>query len=102
MSTGKMYRLSVKVCDTEEKLREQLDEEQLELLRKFNEAQDKQHMAEVDEALLYGFRFGVSLINELRQIKKVDWNKKETICIRWYFNNINIRNIAELLIAISP
>lgn len=68
ISSGRMYRLSNKVCDTEEKLRIKLDEEQIELLRKFNEAQDKHHMAEVDEALLYGFRFGVSLMNELRQI----------------------------------
>lgn len=69
ISTGKMFRLSVKVCDTEEKLRNKLDEEQIELLRKFNEAQDNHHLAEVNEALLYGFRFGISLINELRQIK---------------------------------
>ena len=69
ISTGKMYRLSVKVCDTEEKLRLRLDEEQIELLTRLNELQDKYHLEEVDEALLYGFRFGVSLINELKQIK---------------------------------
>ena len=69
IATGKIYRLSVKVCDAEEKLRIKLNEEQIELLRKFNEAQDKHHMAEVDEALIYGFRYGVSLINELRQIR---------------------------------
>lgn len=69
ISTGKMYRLSVKVCDTEEKLREKLNDEQLELLRRFTEAQDKLHLQSSNEALIYGFRSGVSLINELRAIK---------------------------------
>lgn len=71
ISTGKIYRLSVKVCDTEEKLRNKLNEEQLELLRKFNEAQDNHYLAEVNEALIYGFRYGISLINELRLIKEI-------------------------------
>lgn len=69
VANGSMYRLCSKVVDAEQRLKEKLNDEQLELLRKFNEAQDKHHMEEVDEALLYGFRFGVSLINELREIK---------------------------------
>lgn len=69
VANGRMHRLCSKVVDAEQRLKEKLNDEQLELLRKFNEAQDKHHMEEVDEALLYGFRFGVSLINELKQIK---------------------------------
>lgn len=67
-TSARMYRLSDKICDTEEKLMSVLNEEQKELLDNFNQAQDKLHMEEIDEALLYGFRFGVSVINELKQI----------------------------------
>ena len=69
ISTGKMYRLTNKVCGAEDKLKGKLNEEQEELYIKLNDALDKLHLEAIDEALLYGFRFGVSLINELRQIK---------------------------------
>ena len=68
-ANGKMLRLSNRVCNSEEKLRKELTEEQQELFRHFTEALDKHHMAEVDDALIYGFRYGISLINELKLIK---------------------------------
>lgn len=55
--------------NSEEKLRRELTEEQQELFRHFTEALDKHHMEEVDDALIYGFRYGISLINELKLIK---------------------------------
>lgn len=74
LSTGKMYRLTNRVCEAEDKLTVKLNEEQKELYRKFNDAIDSLHLEAIDEALLYGFRFGISLVNELKQIKKVDLN----------------------------
>ena len=69
VANGSMYRLCSKVVDAEQRLKEKLNQEQLELLTRLNELQDKYHLEEVEEALLYGFRYGVSLINELKQIK---------------------------------
>lgn len=68
ITTGKMYRLTNRVCDAEDKLLDKLNEEQKELFKKFNEAQDKLHLQSSNEALIYGFRYGVSLVNELRNI----------------------------------
>ena len=48
VTNGTIYRLCSKVVDAEQRLKEKLDEEQIELLRKFNEAQDKHHMEEID------------------------------------------------------
>lgn len=69
VANGRMHRLCSKVVDAEQRLKEKLNQEQFELLTRLNELQDKYHLEEVDEALIYGFRFGVSLINELKQIK---------------------------------
>lgn len=69
ISTGKMYRLTNKVCDAEDKLKAKLNEEQEDLYIKLNDAIDKLHLEAIDEALIYGFRYGVSLVNELRHIK---------------------------------
>ena len=44
-------------------------EEQQELYRKFTERHDKLTAEEMNEAVFYGFRFAVSIINELKQIK---------------------------------
>ena len=72
LSSGKIYRLTNKVCEAEDKLNVKLNEEQKELYRKFNDAIDSLHLQAIEEALLYGFRFGISLVNELKQIKQVD------------------------------
>lgn len=74
LSSGKIYRLTNRVCEAKDKLTVKLNEEQKELYRKFNDAIDSLHLEAIDEALLYGFRFGISLVNELKQIKKVDLN----------------------------
>ena len=67
-ANGKMIRLANKVCNAEERLTKQLTEEQQELFRIFTEALDMQHMEGVNDALLFGFRYGISLVNELRHI----------------------------------
>lgn len=69
VANGRMHRLCSKVVDAEQRLKEKLNQEQLELLTRLNELQDKYHLEAIDEALIYGFRFGVSLINEFKQIK---------------------------------
>jgi len=68
ISSGKMVRLSNKVINAENKLKKELNEKQCEMFSEFIEAQDKQAMAQIDEALIYGFRFAVSLINDLKKI----------------------------------
>lgn len=79
VANGRIHRLCSKVVDAEQRLTEKLNQEQLELLTRLNELQDKYHLEEVDEALLYGFRFGVSLINELREINIIDYKKKPSV-----------------------
>jgi len=66
---GKTFRLSNKVCNAEEKLNKTLTDEQKELFRIFTDAIDKLQLEEVDQALIYGFRYAISLINELKLIK---------------------------------
>lgn len=68
-TNGKMIRLSNKVSNAEEKLKQKLTDEQKELLKTFIEILNKQHIEEIDDALIYGFRYGISLINELKLIK---------------------------------
>ncbi|MBQ7327716.1 MAG: hypothetical protein IJX00_01970 [Clostridia bacterium] len=74
LSTGEVCRLTNMVCEAEDKLTVKLNEEQKELYRKFNDAIDSLHLQAIEEALLYGFRFGISLVNELKQIRKVNLN----------------------------
>lgn len=71
LTNGKIYKLLNKVCDTEDKLVSTLNEEQNDFLKKFNDAVDKLHLEAIEEALIYGFRYGVSLLNELSLIKSI-------------------------------
>lgn len=71
LTNGKIYKLLNKVCDTEDKLVSKLNEEQNDFLKKFNDAVDKLHLEAIEEALIYGFRYGVSLLNELSLIKSI-------------------------------
>lgn len=69
LTNGKIFKLLNKVCDTEDKLLSTLNEEQNDFLKKFYDAVDKLHLEAIEEALIYGFRYGVSLLNELSLIK---------------------------------
>jgi len=71
LTNGKIFKLLNKVCDTEDKLVSTLNEEQNDFLKKFNDAVDKLHLEAIEEALIYGFRYGVSLLNELSLIKSI-------------------------------
>lgn len=68
LATGKVCRLLELVCKAEDRLFETLNEGQQKLYRNFNDAEMKLHCDELDDAVLYGFRFAVSLINQLNKI----------------------------------
>ncbi|MDY3659197.1 MAG: hypothetical protein SO085_03150 [Eubacteriales bacterium] len=56
------------VCKAEDELFTTLTDEQKDLYRKFNEKEMQLHCEEEEDALLYGFRYAVSLINQLNKI----------------------------------
>ena len=69
IASGKVYKCMNLLCDAENALTKTFTEEQQELYRKFTERHDKLTAEELNEAVIYGFRFAVSIINELKQIK---------------------------------